>query len=165
MDRHLRAVVALLDIHRRPRSARGRLHGGVGSQQQGLGAVGGHHEGGPDRWLPAGVEGVHEEHRWGELLDERGQGGRPGLELLQGFEFGLDVELGRRRRGRKVPLGVGELCLVARNKRVDPVVGLVELVLVVREEHHAAKPGADGEGQDQARDPEHATGQDPAPYR
>ena len=114
----------------------------------------------PTDACPLAFEGVDEVDRRRHLLDQGGQRRRSGLDLLQRLELVLDAGLGRRRGRGQVALGVGELLLVARDQGVDPVVGLVELVLVVGVEHHPAEAGADREGQYQAGDAENAARED-----
>ena len=120
-----------------------------------------HHERRTHRGLPVGIKGVDKVDRWRHLLDEGRQGRRSRLDLLEGFELVLDAGLGRRGGRGQVALGVGELLLVAGDQGVDMVVGLVELVLVVRIEDHPAEAGSDRQRQYQASDAENAAGEYP----
>ena len=132
-------LVAAAHEHLGSRLVAGGPNGRERSQQQGLVAVRGHHEGRADRRLSGVVEGVHEPDRRRNLLQQVVERAALGGDLLQRLELALDLALGVFALGGDGVEGALELLVELVDEVGDPLLVLVEAVLVVGVQDGAAE--------------------------
>ena len=160
---HLLVVVAVTGEHLWPGLMGGGPNRRERGQQQRLVAVGRNHERGTDRGLARLVEGVHEPQRGTDLLDQVVEGRPFGRHLLERFELAADLPLGVLALGGDGVQGAFELPIEAVDERRDPLLVLVQAVLVVGVQDRSAERRSERRHQQEHGHPEHALGQETLP--